>query len=212
METEPGFLAVVCAFSPGGSAAHVPRGEACVYVGHESGPDDVGRIPEVGALAKEPAPFFTVDPRGIGEVRAKSCGDDTFLAPYGSDYLYAATGEMLGESLLGRRVHDVMRSLDFLRAEGVTGITLCGRGIGSITAAFAALLHPAQPRAWLMDYLPAYEDLVKADLVRWPLSAMLRGCLRAFDLPDVYRALGRRLTLGRPWDAQLSERDGHGTA
>ncbi len=212
VETEPDYLAVVCTFSPGGSGAHVPAGPAIVYVGHESGPDDVRHLREVGALTREPTSFFTVDPRGIGEVRAKTCGDDAFLAPYGSDFLYASTGEMLGESLLGRRVHDVLRSLDFLRADGVTDITLCGRGIGSITVAFAALLDPARPKAWLMDYLPAYEDLVKADLARWPLSAMLRGCLREFDLPDVYRALGARLTLGRPWDPQLTEIDTRGTA
>jgi hypothetical protein len=58
----------------------------------------------------------------------------------------------------------------------------------------------------LIDYLPSYESLVSHDLARWPLSALLRGVLRHFDLPDVYRTLGGRLTRERPWDAVLSAR------
>jgi pimeloyl-ACP methyl ester carboxylesterase len=147
-----------------------------------------------------------VDPRGIGDSRPSTCGDDAFLCPYGSDYLYAATGEMLGESLLGRRVHDVLCSIDFLLENGAEEVRLAGRGLGSITAAFAALIHPERPRVRLLDYLPSYESLIRDDLARWPLSTLLRGVLRHFDLPDVYRALQGRLTRERPWDPVMTER------
>lgn len=206
VETDPGILAVVSTLSEGGGVMYPAPGAALVYVGHESGLQDVRDIREVGRLVRERAPFFVVDPRGIGESRARTCGDAPFLSPYGSDYLYAATGEMLDESLLGRRVFDVMRSLDFLLAHGVTRVSLCGRGLGSVTAAFAALLHAAQPDVRLMDYLPAYEELVQADVSRWPLSSLLRGVLRHFDLPDVYRLLGQRLTLDKPWDPVFTPR------
>lgn len=206
LETEPGILAIVSCLSEGGGVMHPAPGPAVLYVGHESGLQDVVRQPAIGKMAKREKAFFVVDPRGIGESRPSTCGDAPFLTPYGSDYLYAATGEMLGESLLGRRVHDVLGSIDFLLESGADEVRLVGRGLGSVTAAFAALLHPEKPRVKLIDYLPSYESLVNHDLARWPLSALLRGVLRHFDLPDVYRTLGGRLTRERPWDPVLSAR------
>ncbi len=206
LETEPGIMAIVSCLSEGGGVMHPAPGRALLYVGHEAGLRDVREISAVQRLAKGEKAFFVVDPRGIGESMASTCGVAPFLSPYGSDYLYAATGEMLGESLLGRRVFDVLGAIDFLLENGAEEVRLAGRGLGSITAAFAALLHPDNPHVRLLDYLPSYEALVKHDLARWPLSSMLRGVLRHFDLPDVYAALGNRLTRSTPWDAVLSER------
>ena len=206
VETEAGCLALVTVCSPGGSAAHPPAGTSVAYIGHLGGLDDLAAFPNVVALARGPAPFLILDPRGIGEVRDKSCGRDGFLEPYGSDFLYASTEIMLGRSLLGRRVHDVLRCLDFLQAAGAPVGRLVGRGIGSLTAVFAALLHPSRPEVRLLDYLPSFEDLVQDDLPRWPLSSLLPGGLRDFDLPDLYRVLGDRLTLGQPWDPRLTPR------
>ena len=104
---------------------------------------------------------------------------------------------------LGARVHDVLRSLDLLYAEGATEIELAGRGLGAVTAAFAALLHPRRPKVRLWHYLPSYQMLIEAQYYTWPLSIMPRGVLRYFDLPDVYRVLGRRLRKSAPWDARM---------
>jgi pimeloyl-ACP methyl ester carboxylesterase len=171
-----------------------------LYVGHISGTADVRRIRGVRALAVGPRPFVVVDPRGIGRTMAQTCHCTRFFAPYGSDYLYATTGEMLGESYLGRRVYDVLRTMDFLRAGGATDIRLMGRGMGAVIALFAGLLHPSEPKIRLMHYLPSYGLVAAAPQYLWPLSSLLRGCLRHFDLLDVYRALGRRLTLSQPWN------------
>ena len=62
-----------------------------------------------------------------------------FFEPYGPDFLYASLGEMLNQSYLGRRVFDVMRTIDFLLAYGASEVSLVGRGLGATTAAFAAL-------------------------------------------------------------------------
>jgi hypothetical protein len=208
LETDPGILAVVSCLSKGGGVMHPAPGKAVLYVGHESGLKDVCENAAVGGMARREKAFFVVDPRGIGESCPSTCGSAPFLSPYNSDYLYAATGEMLDESLLGRRVHDVLCSIDFLLENGAEEVRLVGRGLGSITVAFAALLHPDKPRVRVMDYLPSYECLVQHDLARWPLSSLLRGVLRYFDLPDVYKALGSRLTRTRPWDPVLTTRKG----
>jgi len=202
VETEPGIWAIVSVLGGDGGAMHPPRARTTLYVGHVSGLDDVWRVKEVRALARR-GTFAVVDPRGIGESMAMTCGSAEFFAPYGSDFLYASTGEMLGESYLGRRVFDVLRAIDLLLAGGASEVRLVGRGMGAVTAAFAALLHPSEPRVKLLHYLPSYELIATSPRFSWPLSSLVRGCLEHFDLPDVYRALGRRLVKTQPWDERM---------
>lgn len=203
VETEPGVAAYVAAYGQNTHAMSLPQGPVRLYIGHTSGQADLAEVRAVRDIMGQSPAFLVVDPRGIGQSKAQTCNDRGFFDPYGADYLYAATGEMLGESYLGRRVHDIMRTLDLLEAHGAGPCEVVGRGLGAIVAAFAALLHPSEPRTHLMHYLPSYELLALHPRPQWPLSALLRGVLKEFDLPDVYRALGRRLKKGKPWNAKM---------
>ena len=206
VETEPGIQAIVTAYGDRASRMHPPSGHVALYVGHLSGQEDVSQLPELHAFLKGRTSLVTVDPRGLGQSMARTCGSKTYAEVHGSDFLYASAGEMLGESYLGRRVYDVLRTIDFLAArEEKKGqaVDLLGRGHGSIIAAFAALLHPSRPRARIWDYLPSYHLLTRTPRFTWPLSSLLRSCLREFDLPDVYRALGRRLVKSKPWGPDM---------
>jgi len=203
VESEPGIQVIVSTFGPEQELMHPPRGDVRVYVGHASGERDLRTEPPVRVLARDRIPLVVGEPRGFGPTRALACGSRRFLEPYGADFLLASIGEMLGESYLGKRVHDLMRALDFLAAGGAQRVELVGRGLGSVIAAFAGLLHPCRPRVLLLDYLPSFDALCRDTLANWPLSSLPRGVLRFFDLPDVYRALGRRLTLRRPAPSRL---------
>ncbi len=201
-ETAPGILSAltVCG-GPEQHPRHLPIGRLIAYIGHLAGEADLLADPAARALLRGKRTVVAIDPRGIGQSEPLTCGERNFLAPYRADYLYASLHEMFGENYLGARVYDVLRALDLLYAAGATEIELAGRGLGSVTAAFAALLHPRRPRARLWHYLPGYQMLAEAQYYIWPLSAMPRGVLRYFDLPDVYRALGRCLRKSAPWDA-----------
>jgi hypothetical protein len=96
-----------------------------------------------------------------------------------------------------------MRVTDWLLETRADEVRLVGRGLGSVIAAFAAFLHPVEPEVELLDYLPSYELIATTPVHSWPLSSLLRGCLKRFDLPDLYRALGDRLTTREKWDAQM---------
>ncbi|MBN1676035.1 MAG: acetylxylan esterase [Kiritimatiellae bacterium] len=207
VESEPGILVYVASFGRAHPFMHAPTGKVTLYVGHTSGEEDVGTIRAVRALNTPARSLVVVDPRGIGQSRPQAgCARQaSFDQVMSADYFHAAAGDMLGESVLGRRVFDVMRAIDFLCAGGATDITLMGRGLGSITVAFAALLHPCRPRARLLHYLPSYQSIVDSPLYAWPLSAFPRGVLKHFDLPDVYRALGRRFTRTQPWNAHMKQ-------
>jgi dienelactone hydrolase len=203
VESEPGIQVIVTTYGPEHDLMHPPRGEVRVYVGHGSGERDLREDPAARVLTRGRIPLAVVEPRGFGPTRTLSCDSRRFLEPYGADFLLASTAEMLGESCLGWRVQDLLCALDFLVAGGAECVEIVGRGLGSVLAAFAGFLHPSRPRVRLLDYLPSFDLLCRDPLANWPLSTLPRGVLRAFDLPDVYRALGRRLALGKPAGSRL---------
>lgn len=206
VESEPGIQVLVSVCRPVVSPKCPPEGPVRLYVGHRGGLDDLRHVREVKQLTHGNAALLLVDPRGMGESAPNMCGKTDFMDVYWNDYLYAATGEMLDESYLGRRVFDLLRAMDFVQSNGATCVEIVGRGIGSVVVAFAALLHPSKPRARLFHYLPDYELLAQSPSPTWPLSTLLRGVLKNFDLPDVYRALGPRLTKEKPWGARMRRR------
>ncbi|HOL67678.1 MAG TPA: prolyl oligopeptidase family serine peptidase, partial [bacterium] len=79
-------------------------------------------------------PLYLLDVRGLGESMPDS--DLDFFHPYGVDYMCHGFGLMLGESYLGRRVFDVLRTLDLLGHLGAKEIHLSGRGQGALLALF----------------------------------------------------------------------------
>jgi dienelactone hydrolase len=208
VETEPGIEAYVTTFGPTHPVVHTPRPALTLHVCHEPWEQELAATPELLAKVRSSKAVAIVDPRGMGRSFSATCGSSSPFEPYGSDFLYASTADMLGESLLGRRVFDLMRVMDSLLANGATRLDLMGRGIGSLVVAFAALLHASRPRALLLDYLPSFASLTRGSAVRWPFSSLPRGVLAHFDLPDVYAALAGRLSKRRPWDAAMTPRAG----
>ena len=59
--------------------------------------------------AEPDSALFSCDVRGIGESQPDTCGAETFLKPYGSDYFYAIHSIMLDRPYAGQRTHDVLR-------------------------------------------------------------------------------------------------------
>jgi dienelactone hydrolase len=200
VETEPNAVAVVH-FLARHHCAHLPaRRRAVLYVPHTSSEGEAakGQAPRVAEL-------WAVDVRGIGLCMAETCATREFFHPYGSDYMYAVHGQMLNEPLLGRRVHDLLSVLDLLQAHGCREVELVGRGLGAITAAFAACLHRVVKRVTLLNAPTSYADMMEHPVTEWPRSAMAFGMLKRFDLPDVYALLRseKKLAIKEPWDHMM---------
>jgi pimeloyl-ACP methyl ester carboxylesterase len=135
---------------------------------------------------------------------ALTCGNRHFFEQYGTDYFYASQGQMLGVSYVGRRIHDVLSALDLLETHGARRVHLVGRGLGAILAAFTATLHPLVKRVTLHNPLLSFHELTQTDLYDWPASTLPWEALLHLDLPDLYRALGRKnLSIIKPWDARM---------
>jgi pimeloyl-ACP methyl ester carboxylesterase len=201
LETEPGIQAIVTMPWDRYNLLGVPPGKRCVLlVPHQGAFEDLASPALRRLLSGER--IFAVDPRGIGESTSAACGNRHFTEPYDCDYFYHAHGVMLGEPYAGRRVHDVLCTMDWLASLGYRDIHLVGRGIGAVTALLAATVAPRPRHVTLVNALLSYHELTQVPMYAWPASSMVRGALTAFDLPDCMAALGGRLTLIAPWDAR----------
>ena len=176
--------------------------EVHLYLPHVSAEVDLIEDPLAKEL-KEQHPLYALDVRGLGESLADDERD--FFHPYGNDYMCNGYGLMLGQSFLGRRVHDVLSTLDLLIDEGAEKIHLYGRGQGAIHALFAGFLHSAVTTVTLKNYPLSYHAWTQTPLVSWPAANIPRGVLTSFDLPDLMDALDKKLELIQPWGADMGE-------
>ncbi len=204
VDTEPAVHALVYRLLDERHYSRPPRGydRAVLYVSHQSADAELRQEPLVGELldAEPEAALFTCDVRGIGESRPNTCGKDTFLNPYGSDYFYAIHALMLDYPYVGQRTHDVLRVIDWLGACGHKEVHLAGKGWGALPATFAALLSDRVRQVTLKNALSSYAEIAESKEYDWPLSALLPGVLERFDLPDCYRALeAKKLRQIEPW-------------
>ncbi len=206
VETEPGIVALLHAIVKTGALYYFPEVKnATIYVPHRSALKEV----ILGLAPKQPdsPALFALDVRGMGQLTARTCKDrgDDFFHPYHSDYMYANHGLMLDEPYCGRRVHDLLRVLDLFQANGSRSVHLVGRGMGAITATFAAILHPLVKQVTLHNALLSYHEVTQEPRYAWPFSTMVFGILRKFDLPDCLRELTaeKKLTVVDPWDSRM---------
>jgi dienelactone hydrolase len=197
VQTEPDMFALVYRLSEKGHVSRPPRdaGRAVLYVAHQSADVELREEPLIAELIRQALPgtaFYACDVRGIGESRPDTCGADSFLTPYGSDYFYAIHSIMLDRPYPGQRTFDVLRVLDWLKSVGHRDVHLVARGWGTLPATFAAVLSDAVAQVTLKNALTSYAAVAESELYDWPLSALVPGVLAAFDLPDCYRALATK--------------------
>lgn len=179
--------------------------EVHLYLPHVAAEVDLIEDPFAKEL-KEQYPLYALDVRGQGESLADDERD--FFHPYGNDYMCNGYGLMLGQSFLGRRVHDVLSTLDLLAYEGAEQIHLYGRGQGAIHTLFAGFLHAAVTTVTLKNYPLSYQAWTQTPLVSWPAANIPRGVLTSFDLPDLMHALDKKIELIQPWGADMLEVEG----
>lgn len=193
VETEPGIQAIVYRLSDTPVYSQPPDGpeRAILYISHHSADRELRDEPLVRDLiAADPgAVLYTCDVRGIGESRPDTCGEDSFLKPYGNDYFYAMHGVMMDEPYAGRKAHDILSVLDWLASYGHTKIHLAALGWGTAPAAFAAVLSPHVAQVTLKRGLESFASVARSEMYAWPVSSFVPGIVGKADLPDCYRAL-----------------------
>jgi len=178
--------------SPHNSRLPQSDAPAILYVAHDSADAELRDEPALReAIEAAPdAAIYAVDVRGLGDSRPNTCGENSYGTPYGCDYFYAAYGIMLGNSYVAQRRDDVAAALRFLTdAGGHSSVHVVDVGYGAVPAALAALASPQVDRVTLKHAPTSFAEIASAETYGWPLSSLLPGVLKHFDLPDVYREL-----------------------
>ncbi|QDT94885.1 alpha/beta hydrolase family protein [Gimesia aquarii] len=207
VETEPGIQAVVYRVSDERLYSRPPQNTgklATLYVSHISSDAELREEPLLKKASKEKESIlYTCDVRGIGESLPDTTNANSFFTPYGSDYFYAAHAVMLDEPYIGQKTFDVLRVLEWLKANGHTEIHLIGRGWGALPATFAALFSPQVKQVTLKNALTSFSDIAETEHYHWPLSTLIPNVLTNFDMPDCYAELkdSKELTQIAPWGA-----------
>jgi len=134
--------------------------------------------------------YWILDTRGQGE--SAFTPEDVF-SPYGQDYAYAGHALLYGEELLGDRLFDVLSTVNLLRAEGARQIHLVGRGQGAMLALLAGVLDSRIADVASQGAPESILAMCCEPLNYWPTANFPRGILKHFDLPDLRKALGKRL-------------------
>ncbi len=199
--TEPGIEAMLHLLDKD-TYFHLPTGKRCtLYVSHLDAESELlAGIPEIADPGEH---LFALDVRGIGKsAPLTSDREDCYFRFYGRDYFYDSTATLLGRSYPGGKVFDVLRVLALLRRAGYTEITLAGRGLGALIAAYAAGAGTPPEHIRLLNAPLSFTEMMKRSVFRWPQSHLYRGMLVSLDLPDLYRMLAEKsdFALINPWD------------
>ncbi|MBN1674464.1 MAG: acetylxylan esterase [Kiritimatiellae bacterium] len=199
VETEPGILAILKKVARKPHTRIDPDRRVALWLPHVDAYADMC-ADRLARSLHATGDVYYLDVRGLGE-SLPVCRKGQFFHPYDWDYMLHSHGLMFGESYLGRRVFDVLRTMDLLRAEGVRQINLYGRGMGAVTALFAACLHPCVRHVTLKNGFDSYLTLATVPVSPWPASVFPAHILETLDLPDCRQYLGRRCRVVEPWNA-----------
>jgi cephalosporin-C deacetylase-like acetyl esterase len=209
--SEPGIYIPTWVFVPDQRGADR---SAIVYVNERGKEADGLEFGALEELARRGNLVVSVDVRGIGETKPPH-PDQGGLGAYRHVDDAETTMQYLAwemnEFLLGMRVQDVVRSVDYtLSRQDVDsrGVRAIGKGMGALWVIFAAALDSRITAAVCEGMLLSYRTLTETDRYLHGASVFIPDVLRQLDLPQVAAAVaGRRLAILAPVDAMKSPVD-----
>ena len=127
--------------------------------------------------------------------------EETKSPALGPFYLTELRAELVGKTLLGLRVDDVISAVNFM-SHGTTPdpdqISAQASGHLGLVLLHAAVLDPRLKHITIDHTLESYDSLIKAPMPKGAPEDILPGVVRRYDLPDLVRALGPRVTVNDP--------------
>jgi cephalosporin-C deacetylase-like acetyl esterase len=159
-------------------------------------PSRTEEIKKFRALADAGTAVLVIAPRpsppGNEETKA------SILGPF---YLTELRAELVGKTLLGLRVDDVIAAVNFMQ-DSTTGdpnqITAQASGHLGLVLVHAAALDPRLKHITIDHTLESYLSLLQAPMPIDASEDILPGVLLHYDIPDLVKALGSRLTFTNP--------------
>ena len=122
----------------------------------------------------------------------------------GNFYLTELRAELVGRTLLGLRVDDVIAAVNFMQGS-TTGdpsqISAQASGHLGLVLLHAAVLDSSLQHIAVDHALESYKSLIEAPMPKDAPQDILPGVVRRYDIPDLVRELGSWLKLTEPFSA-----------
>ena len=151
---------------------------------------------KVQALAAQGNIVLAITPR------PSPAGTDDMKAPLlGPFYLLSLRADLVGKTLVGLRVDDVIRAVDYLSARADVDpaqITAEAGGHMGLVLLHAGVLDRRIRHVEVDQVLSSYRSLIDAPLPTGAPEDVIPGVLLHYDIPDLVRALGPRIKLTSP--------------
>ncbi len=202
--SEPGICIPAWVFVPEAVKDRVP----ILYVGDRGVNSDGVEFGPIEALAKQGRIVTAVDVRGIGETKPPHLdisGRNEFRHVDSVETQMTYMAWEMNESLLGMRVQDVVRSVDYVLSRpdvDRSNVRVVGSGRGALWVLFAAALDARIQAAVCEQGLLSYRTLTGTDRYTHGADIFIPSILKHFDLPQVSAAIvPRRLSVVAPVDA-----------
>jgi dienelactone hydrolase len=153
-------------------------------------------------VKKEGHAVFVVDPRGVGKSRSPLTvrGRDYADPLEGVEENIAYNAFLVGKSLVGMRVSDVLSAVRKIQAESIRPmrrrVVLCGRREAALTAVFAAAVEPDIHQVATEEMRLSFLPLFGANGNPINAANILPGLFRGFgDIEDVLAKIAPRKVL-----------------
>jgi cephalosporin-C deacetylase-like acetyl esterase len=174
-----------------------------VVVCYERGTEELSeRREDIASLAAEYGTVFVFDPRGVGAVRNREIPIPNWVNDYngiyGTEFKLAYDALLLGESLFGMRVYDVLRAIEFLRAEtDEERVALVGEGIGAYHALYAGTVDESVGTLGLRDLGPSFHEMATSHEYSYDPRLTTFDVLGDCDVPHLLALHDRDLVVER---------------
>jgi len=215
------------------SAAKAPSGKLILPMGKTTSVE--GELILPGGVGKHPGVLFMVPDRLQGESAADRAlesqrnalvaqGKVVLAIPplpsiseigsskpttLGPMYLPSLRAELVGLTLMGTRIDEVLTAVDYLASRpdvDPSRISAIGSGHMGIVLLHAAVLDSRIARVFIKDTVVRYRSLLDVPMPRGATEDIVPGVLLRYDLPALRKALGKRLIESTEW-AGTSERE-----
>ncbi|HYO81491.1 MAG TPA: acetylxylan esterase [Bryobacteraceae bacterium] len=133
---------------------------------------------------------FVFEPRGFGATAIKADGRG-----YSPEYARAMRAILLGRTMLGMAVGDVLAAYEYLRSRDdidQARIRIAGREHGGLVAQIAAALEPRISAVQSAGALTSWLELARMRTHSGMVNAIVPNVLADFDVPDLHKLIRPR--------------------
>ena len=193
-ESEPGMRVPGWFVRPSSKSG---RGSTVLYLTDDGGDDVVAEPGSMDRLLDAGHAVCAITLRGTGLTtpRFPHGGPEYYDASVHLDERFAWTCLVMGRPVIGQRVWDTLRAVDYLVSRpdvDATQIRIVGVGSAGLAAMMAALLDD-RVRSVLVDRtLASYMSIVESESYSTHLAYFVPGILRSFDLTQIAAAMSPR--------------------